>query len=374
MKTIFSARFFRAIGSGFFCLISFMYVSCDMFAPVSGQNESSENGYLRLSFVSDLSEAYTRSGMEIPDTSDFLLTVSDSEGTVVYDGLYGDSPESMMVKPGNYTISVISGKFEKPKFSSPQFGDVQCVVVPPGGVADVTLSCTQINCGVRLEIEPEFLTGCPDGVLFLKSDEGRLMYSYSEKRAAYFLPGVISVVLDRNGKDEVLLSRRMEARQMLVIGISMASSGSPSQNPARENIAVSVDTSRVWLSERYVIGEDNGKGEGPSEALTVNQAMSSVGKEDVWVSGYIVGGDLTSASASYETPFSSRTCILLGPRSSVSSRSSCIAVQLPAGNVREDLNLVDNPNLLGKKIVIKGDIVDSYYGLVGLKNCSDYKK
>jgi hypothetical protein len=43
-------------------------------------------------------------------------------------------------------------------------------------------------------------------------------------------------------------------------------------------------------------------------------------------------------------------------------------VQLPAGEVREALNLVDNPELLGRKIVVRGDIVDSYYGLTGLKN------
>jgi hypothetical protein len=100
--------------------------------------------------------------------------------------------------------------------------------------------------------------------------------------------------------------------------------------------------------------------------------MSAAGEEDVWVSGYVVGGDLTSSSASFEAPFSSRTCLLLGPRSSTKERTSCISVQLPAGEVREALNLVDNPELLGRKIVVRGDIVDSYYGLTGLKNCSEY--
>jgi hypothetical protein len=47
-------------------------------------------------------------------------------------------------------------------------------------------------------------------------------------------------------------------------------------------------------------------------------------------------------------------------------------VQLPAGDVREALNLADNPDLLGKKVSIRGDIVSSYYGLIGLKNCTEY--
>ena len=127
------------------------------------------------------------------------------------------------------------------------------------------------------------------------------------------------------------------------------------------------------MTEDCVIGDDGGKGQASSNALTVSQAMSSVGKEDVWVSGHIVGGDLTSSSASFKGPFSSRTCILLGPRSSADSRASCISVQLPSGEVRDALNLVDNPELLGRKILIRGDVTGSYYGLVGLKNCSDYK-
>jgi len=91
------------------------------------------------------------------------------------------------------------------------------------------------------------------------------------------------------------------------------------------------------------------------------------------VSGYIVGGDLTSSSASFEAPFSSRTNILLGSRSSVSYRSSCLSVSLQSGEIRDGLNLVDNPFLLGKKVCLKGDIVEAYYGLPGLKNLTDFE-
>ena len=110
-----------------------------------------------------------------------------------------------------------------------------------------------------------------------------------------------------------------------------------------------------------------------SDALTVSQAIASAGLEDVWVCGYIVGGDLSSSAASFEAPFSSRTNILLGSRSSASSRASCLAVSLPSGHVRDDLNLVDNQHLLGRKVCLRGDLVDAYYGLPGLKNVDDYE-
>ena len=39
----------------------------------------------------------------------------------------------------------------------------------------------------------------------------------------------------------------------------------------------------------------------------------------------------------------------------------------------EEMNLVDNPEILGRKVFIRGDIVESYYGLVGLKNITDFE-
>ena len=106
--------------------------------------------------------------------------------------------------------------------------------------------------------------------------------------------------------------------------------------------------------------------------MSIAQAMGSAGSEDVWVRGYIVGGDLTQASGSFEGPFTSRTNLILGPKSSTTNRSSCVAVQLSTGKVRDDLNLVDHPELLGRKVCLKGNIVDSYFGLVGLKEVDDY--
>ena len=131
----------------------------------------------------------------------------------------------------------------------------------------------------------------------------------------------------------------------------------------------------MWNTESYVIGggDSSGKGDSVSDALTVSQAIASVGEEEVWVCGYIVGGDLTSSSASFDPPFTFRTNIVLGPRSSSSSRSSCISVSLPAGEIRDEINLVDNPHLLGRKVCLKGDLVESYYGMPGLKNLVDYE-
>lgn len=343
------------------------FCSCDLMGSYS------ENGELRIAFASG-QQALTKVGLQIPDTSDFILTVSDAKGNVIYDGPYGRSPEAMLVKPGSYTVAVVSSEFSKPAFSAPQYGDEQCVVVPLGKSVHVKLVCTQRNCGIRLKVDPAFLDEYPDGVLLLKSSFGRLVYSYSEKRVAYFKPGDISLILSDKGKDEALLTRRMNASDMLDLKVGVASSGGVSgeEDDWSNSVSISIDTTRNWLNDRYVIGGVNG-GSAAKDALSVSDALQSVGAEDVWVCGYVVGGDLTSSSASFEKPFSSRTNLLLGARSSVSERTGCLSVQLPSGEFRDDLNLVDNPGLLGRKLYIRGDIVEAYYGLPGIKNISEYE-
>lgn len=340
-----------------------IFASCDRLGPEA-------EGELRISFAEEVLDL-TRSVQDIPDTSDFLLTVKSAEGEIIYEGTYGDSPESITLEAGSYVVRAVSHEFKKPAFSSPQYGDEQCVVVPEGGVVNVKLVCCQINAGVRLKIAQSFLSAYPSAALLLKSDDGSLVYSYKEKRMAYFRPGNVSLIMTQGAVDEVLMTRCLEAQEMLTLTVS-TSSGEETDLKS-SGVSIAVDTSRYWLNESFVIGGSNGKGESEETSYTVSQAKASVGEEDVWVSGYIVGGDLTSASASFEAPFSSKTNLLLGSRTSSSDREACIAVQLPSGKVRDDVNLVDNPSMLGKKVCFKGDIVESYFGITGLKNVTDIK-
>ena len=329
---------------------------------------SQGEGQLRIAFASG-ADHLTRASSDIPDTSDFILTVTDSKGKVIYDGKYGDCPESMTVTAGSYVVKALSAEFIKPAFNAPQYGDEQCVAVPEGGAADVKLQCVQMNSGVKLRIAQDFLTGCPNGVLFLKSDQGKLMYGYSEKRIAYFLPGNVSLVLSENGNDQVLMSRTLLAQEILTLGVSVASSGTSSFGG---RISIAVDTTRNWIEGSYAIGGSNDKGSDVEDAMTVQQARSSSGSKDVWVCGYIVGGDLTSANASFDAPFSSRTNILLGPKSSTVDKDACLSVQLPSGDLRDELNLVDNPSNLRRKVYLRGDIVEAYFAIPGIKNISEH--
>ena len=331
----------------------------------------------------------TRASAEIPDTNDFILKVSDAQGKVLYEGAYGDSPESLLVDAGSYTVSVRSIEFTTPGFSRPLYGDEQVVVVKAGASVTVRLNCVLQNAGVRIQLAPDFLTSYPDGVLYLKAGDTRLMYGYSEKRIAYFNPGDVTLILYNRGQDETLLSRTLDARTILTLNISAPHGGEGKATSS--TISVAVDTAKVWNSEYYAIGGggnggSNGSGSGSSsgsgdddkgsetdKAYSVSQASDHVGENGVWVFGYIVGGDLSTAGTTVKTSkLTKNTHLAIATRSSVTAKASCVAVELPKGSVRDALNLVDHPDLIGTRVYLKGNIVQSYFGTTGLKGVSDY--
>ena len=351
--------------------------ACDDFGLRSGGQ-----GELRWIIAGNGADTRAASA-EIPDTNDFILKVSDAKGKILYEGSYGDSPESLLVDAGSYTVAVHSIEFTTPGFSRPVYGDEQVVVVKAGATVTVRLNCTLENAGVRLQVAPDFLTSYPDGVLFLKSGETRLMYGYAEKRIAYFKPGPISLVLNDRGADEILLTRTLDARTILTLNISAPYGGTA----ATSSITVAVDTAKIWNSESYVIGGggsgsgsgsegsggDDDSGTGLDSAYSVAQAADHIGEDEIWVFGYIVGGDLSSAGTTVKTSkFTKATHLAIAARSSVTTKASCIAVELPKGPIRDALNLVDHPDLVGTRVYLKGSLVTSYFGTTGLKAVSEY--
>ena len=353
--------------------------ACDDFGLRSGRQ-----GELR--WIIEGEGPGTRASAEIPDTNDFILKVSDAQGKVLYEGAYGDSPESLLVDAGSYTVSIHSIAFTAPGFSRPVYGDEQVVLVKSGDRVTVRLNCVLENAGVRIQIAPDFLTSYPDGVLYLKSGDTRILYGYAEKRIAYFKPGDITLILYNLGQDETLLSRTLKARTILTLNISAPHGGSA----ASSAISVAVDTAKVWNNEYYAIGgggssssgsgsqggsggKDDDKGSELDNAYSVGQASAHTGENGVWVFGYIVGGDLSTAGATVKTSkISKNTHLAIATRSSVTAKASCVSVELPKGALRDDLNLVDHPDLIGSRIYLKGNLVTSYFGTTGLKAPTDY--
>ena len=346
--------------------LSAVVFSCNKVPSDSAQGTLSWNFSQRMS---------TRAAVDLPDTDAFILTVKNSAGDVLYEGAYGDSPESMMVNPGSYTVKAVSRAFEKPEFSAPQFGDEQVVVVQSGSNTKARLNCTQLNSGLRLRLDADFSTVYPRGSLVVSSADGELRYSRTEKRIGYFKSGNVTVNLDDGTTTKTLMNRFLEACEVLTLGISCPAVEPPTPGVSN-GLSISVDTSRVWNNYDYKIGSGQSADPGTTQATaySVGQAKEHVGEKGVWICGYVVGGDLSSAKEgiSFTAPFTSMTCLAIASRSSVRTKSSCMSVKLPKGDIRAALNLADNPDLVGKKIFLKGDLIAAYYGIPGIENITDY--
>ncbi|MBQ9400122.1 MAG: DUF4493 domain-containing protein [Bacteroidales bacterium] len=330
-------------------------------------------GFIRIRFPEHLSlprEAATKAAPAIPDTNDFILSIVNAGGNVIFRGSYGSAPEEIAVEPGSYTVSVLSREFDGPCFEAPQYGDRQVVMVSQGQTAFVDLECSQLNCGVTVSVSEGFKDEYPGHTLFVKGLDGRLVYSYSEKRTGYFNPGNLSLILSGDDGDRTLLTRNLQPREML--SVSLNTGDKPSGSSQGGSFSIELDTCRVWMSEEYLIGApDNGKS--PSSALSVKEALSHLGSKGVWVYGYIVGGDLSSAKCSFDPPFSSRTNLAIAAKSSCRDKNSCLSVQLQKGDIRDALNLVDHEDNLGRQLYLYGDLVEAYYGIPGLQNVSGFK-
>lgn len=322
-----------------------------------------ESGELSVAFSKEIYLATKASG-NIPDTNSFFLTVTSSKGNVLYDGPYGSAPQPIITAPGSYTVKAVSRQSAAPAFDDPLYGDEQLAVVEPGSVSGVSLLCSQLNSGLRLSFDQGFRNMYKDATVLMTSGQGSLTYALNETRTAYFLPGIVNLQISDADGLTPLLSRSLRARENLSLSISAGGA---------QGMAIQVDTSRNWVNEEFTLGSGGGTpGADVSSAMGVGEARQNLGAREVWVYGYIAGGDLSSSKAKYQGPFTSRTNLLLSAKYPVSSRDGCLSVQLQQGDTRDALNLVDNPQLLGKQVFIKGNIVPAYYGLPGIQQITEY--
>lgn len=108
-------------------------------------------------------------------------------------------------------------------------------------------------------------------------------------------------------------------------------------------------------------------------ALEISEAKANIGRRDLWIKGYVAGGDLSAKNIKFEGPFTSATNLAIAPYPFCDQRDSCLSVSLPQGPLRNALNLVTNEEIMQWKIYVHGEIVVSYFGLVGIKPLDDYR-
>ncbi len=125
-------------------------------------------------------------------------------------------------------------------------------------------------------------------------------------------------------------------------------------------------------------GEVTGEGTREKPYLLSDLAALGSPATKAWVKAYIVGqvkggaNKLDATTAEFAAPFTANdngtnTNILLGATASVTSVDNATPLQLPSGDLRTALNLIQNESMLGKEILIYGSL-EKYFGADGIKS------
>ena len=130
-------------------------------------------------------------------------------------------------------------------------------------------------------------------------------------------------------------------------------------------------TAEVAENETYLASKATFKlfvieGDGTLQnAYTVADVLYFVGKvtDKVWVKGTVCG--------TYESNALNTNVGTVNTNLAIGTEESHLPVQLPKGDVRDALNLVANPDLLGKTIWLYGNL-EQYFQKPGVKNVTDF--
>ena len=122
-----------------------------------------------------------------------------------------------------------------------------------------------------------------------------------------------------------------------------------------------------------------GEGEGSGTFEDPYNVAAGIGLQNeepiAWVHGYIVGAvkaGLSSVSSNadinWSAPFDLATNVVIADDVTCHEISQCIIVNLPAGKpLRTEVNLMDNPDNLGKHLAVNGKL-RKYFGQAGLRD------
>lgn len=113
-----------------------------------------------------------------------------------------------------------------------------------------------------------------------------------------------------------------------------------------------------------------------ADVIALNNTKDA--NEFYYVKGYIVGqikAGQTVAEGNYEysnftaTDKGINTNIVIAASASEKTDANTVVVQLPSGAVRDGLNLPQNPSVLGKEVLLYGNLV-AYFKVIGVKNAT----
>ena len=328
------------------------------------KSEEKRSGYLTL----NISQSATLKSEVEPE--DFILRIS-AVNTEIRKGRIGDLPEQIKLPAGSYTIEVFSTEFSDPKFEKPYYYGKTTVVIDPDVTKEASLVCSLANAGIKVVWASEFSERYSTYQAQINCNEGYLNYSSTETRTGYFLPGTVSISIMADGLTINGGSITLAAQDLVTAYLQIKNTKS-----GELTFTISIDNSVNEREIEIIVDpdddDDNDIADQPNSQenpYTVAQAIArqSLNETGVWVMGYIVGSKPSSGHDFKEGPWQASNIVLADDITETDSWN-CIFVMLPSsGSTRTNLNLVDNPENLSRKVIIRGNL-GTYHDRSGLRN------
>ena len=309
-------------------------------------------GYLTLNISQSSS---VKTDIEIEN---FTLRISNGNTDVIKERI-SNLPAEIPLPEGTYTIEAYSVEFFDPKFETPIYSGKTTVDIVSGETKEAMLICSQGNAGVKVVWSNVFSELYSTYYAQIYSDADRyLHYSASEARTGYFLPGTVSVSIMADGQNIFGGMITLAARDMVTASLhpkyEVDASGGLS-------IEIFIDET-VNEREVDIIVEPNSE----TNPYSIAHAIIRQG-ENAWISGYIVG---SKPSAGYDFVNGAwlATNIVLADNIAETDDRRVIFVELGSSGVyRTNLNLVNHPNNLHRKILLRGNLRE-YQSRSGLRD------
>lgn len=159
-----------------------------------------------------------------------------------------------------------------------------------------------------------------------------------------------------------------------VVMPSSAAYGNSGNYPTDDNGYAAAGTIiQPYTPLRFVIQAGPKYGNGTRTFPYYVQGLKRDGvQNDVWFWGYLVGAvhgnDISGAEFKYVRD---RWNILLGETGNTTDIELCTPVELPAGPMREALNLPSNIKRFTMRVLLRGDVTN-YLGTLGITNVTEY--
>lgn len=149
--------------------------------------------------------------------------------------------------------------------------------------------------------------------------------------------------------------------------------------PGRAVITAEVVETATYLADKaefvvVVRSDADGSLENPylvSDAMAIYVSDATIA--GMWVKGYMIGyvEGSSPSGITLAMPTEAQTEVIIANTADETDVNNCFVVQLPKGQIRDEVELFAHPELYGKEIMFKGDIL-KYFGIAGMKNTTDY--